>query len=340
MSAKTALFSPLEIKNVTMKNRIVMSPMCMYSCGQEDGMVNDWHMTHYTSRAVGQAGLIVTEAVPVTRQGQISPQDLGIWSDDHIPGLKKLNSSIKKHGAKTAVQLGHAGRKAVYDGETIAPSAIGFDEKAKVPKEMTSGQINSTIDAFREGARRAAEAGYDVVELHGAHGYLISQFLSPLSNRREDHYGGSLENRFRFLKEVTEEVKKEWDGPLFVRLSTDEYHPEGNGMEDFVTIAGWLKELGVDLIDCSTGGIIRTPIQVYPGYQVKHSETIRQQAGIKTGAVGLITTGVQAEEILQNGRADLIFLGREFLRDPYWPRTAARELGEEIEPPRQYGRSW
>ncbi|TMW73713.1 NADPH dehydrogenase NamA [Alteribacter natronophilus] len=340
MSVKTELFSPLTIKNVTLKNRIVMSPMCMYSCENEDGMVNDWHLTHYTSRAVGQTGLIVTEAVPVTRQGQISPQDLGIWSDDHIPGLKKLTTLIKKHGAKTAVQLGHAGRKAIYEGETIAPSAIGFDEKAKVPAAMTEEQIRETIEAFRDGARRARESGFDIIEIHGAHGYLISQFLSPLSNSRTDSYGGSLKNRFRFLKEVTEEVKKEWDGPLFVRISADEYHPDGNQLQDFVQAAEWLKALGVDLIDCSTGGIIRTPISVYPGYQLRHSETIRRDADIMTGAVGLITSGTQAEEILQNGRADLVFIGRALLRDPYWARSAARELNADIEPPKQYGRSW
>ncbi|RNA69023.1 NADPH dehydrogenase NamA [Alteribacter keqinensis] len=336
----TALFSPFTIKNVTLKNRIVMSPMCMYSCDQEDGMVNDWHIVHYTSRAIGQAGLIMTEATPVTRQGQISPQDLAIWSDDHIPGLKRLTDAIKVHGAKTAVQLGHAGRKAIYDDETIAPSAVGFDEKSKIPKEMTEAEIKETIYGFKTAAERAKKAGFDIIELHAAHGYLISQFLSPLSNKRTDEYGGNRENRFRFLKETIEQVKTVWEGPLFVRISADEYHQDGNSMDDITAFSKRMSELGVDLIDCSTGGIVRTPIEVYPGYQIRHAETIKKEANIATGAVGLITTGLQAEEILQNKRADLIFIGRAFLRDPYWPRTAANELGVELEPPRQYIRSW
>ncbi|WP_026689363.1 NADPH dehydrogenase NamA [Alteribacter aurantiacus] len=336
----TALFSPYTIKDVTMKNRIVMSPMCMYSCDNEDGLVNDWHMVHYTSRAIGQAGLIMTEATPVTRQGQISPQDLAIWSDDHVAGLKQLTDSIKKYGSKTAIQLGHAGRKAIYDGDTLAPSAIPFDENAKVPKEMTIEEIKETIRAFKKGAIRAKEASFDIIELHGAHGYLISQFLSPLSNKRVDEYGGSLENRFRFLKETIIEVQAVWSGPLFVRISADEYHEDGNSLSDMVTFSSWMRELGVDLVDCSTGGIVRTPIDVYPGYQIRHAETIKKEAAISTGAVGLITTGLQAEEIIKNDRADLVFIGRAFLRDPFWPRTAAKELDVEIETPRQYKRSW
>ncbi len=328
------------IKDVTLKNRIVMSPMCMYSCENEDGKVTDWHIVHYTSRAVGQVGLVMTEATTVTQQGQISPQDLGIWSDDHVSGLKTLTDSIKNNGAKTAMQLGHAGRKAVYEGETIAPSAIGFDENAKVPKEMDQQDINNTIQAFKDAARRAKEAGFDIIEIHGAHGYLISQFLSPLANKRTDNYGGPRENRFRFLKEVIQEVQTVWDGPIFVRISADEYHKEGNQMQDIIAYGQWMKELGIDLIDCSTGGIVRTPVNVYPGYQLRHAETIRRESGVATGAVGLITTGLQAEEILKNERADLVFVGRALLRNPYWPREAANELREEVEPPRQYKRAW
>lgn len=334
------LFSPYKVKGVTIKNRITMSPMCMYSAENEDGKVHDWHYTHYISRAVGQVGLIMLEATTVTKQGQISPKDLGIWSDDHVTGLKKLVDGIKVHGAKTAIQLGHAGRKAIYDGEIIAPSPVPFDREMKVPKEMTDISIRETIKAFKDGASRAKEAGFDIIEIHGAHGYLISQFLSPLSNKRTDSYGGTKENRFRFLQEVLEAVGEEWDGPIFVRISADEYSPEGNQMEDFVYYAKEMKKLGVQLIDCSTGGIIRTPIQVYPGYQLTHAETIKREADIDTGAVGMITSGLQAEEILQNNRADLIFVARELLRDPYWARTAAKELGEDIEPPVQYDRSW
>ena len=337
---ETKLFSPYTIKGVTLKNRIVMSSMCMYSSFSEDGKISDWHYPHYISRAVGQVGLIMIEATTVTEQGQISPQDLGIYSDEHIEGLEKLTSGIKQFGSKAGIQLAHAGRKAMYDGDILAPSPIGFSDKTKQPKEMTDGEIQETIESFRQGARRAKKAGFDVIEIHGAHGYLINQFLSPLSNKREDNYGGSSENRFRFLREIIEAVKIEWDGPLFTRISADEYHEEGNQMSDFVFYAKEMKALGVDLIDCSTGGVVRAPITPYPGYQLRHAETIRKEADVATGAVGLITTGVQAEEILQNERADLVFLARALLRDPYWPRTAANELGAELEAPKQYGRIW
>ncbi|MCE7794375.1 NADPH dehydrogenase NamA [Salipaludibacillus sp. CUR1] len=336
---KAKLFTPMTFKGVTLKNRITMSPMCMYSAN-EDGKVNDWHMTHYISRAVGQVGLIMVEATTVTRQGQISPRDLGIWSDEQVPGLKKLVEGIKAHGSKTAIQLGHAGRKAVYKGEILAPSALPFDDQGKIPLEMTDKDIENTVHAFKDGTRRAREAGFDIIEVHAAHGYLISQFLSPLANKRKDKYGGARENRFQFLKEVLEAVKTEWEGPIFVRISADEYHSEGNQAEDFIFYAKEMKKLGVDLIDCSTGGIVRTPINVYPGYQISHAEMIKRKAFIPTGAVGMITSGLQAEEILQNDRADLIFLARELLRNPYWARTAAEELGEEINGPEQYKPAW
>lgn len=334
------LFSPYSVKDVLLKNRIVMSPMCMYSCQNEDGKVENWHLTHYTSRAVGQAGLIVIEATAVTPQGRISANDLGIWSDEHIPGLSQLVSMIKEHGSATAIQLAHAGRKATVDGEILAPSAIAFDEKMKQPKEMTKEDIKQTVSAFQEAAKRAKKAGFDIIELHGAHGYLLNEFLSPLSNKRTDEYGGSSENRYRFLKEVIESVKEVWDGPLFVRISAHDYHEEGLTAEDYITFGKWMKRDGVHLIDVSSGAVVPARISTYPGYQVKFSETIRYGADIATGAVGLITSGLQAEEILRNERADLIFIGRELLRDPYWPRTAARELGVEIEAPVQYKRGW
>jgi NADPH2 dehydrogenase len=336
----SALFTPYTIKNVTLKNRIVMSPMCMYSCQNQDGKVENWHYTHYVSRAVGQVGLIVVEATAVTKQGRISPFDLGIWSDEHIPGLERLVSMIKEHGAKAAIQLAHAGRKAMIDGEIIAPSAIPFNEEMKTPKEMTHEDIKQTVQAFQDGAVRAKKAGFDIIEIHAAHGYLINEFLSPLTNKRADEYGGSFENRYRFLKEIISAVKEVWDGPLFVRISANDYHPDGLTEKDYVNYAKWMKEQGVDLIDVSSGAVVPVSINVYPGYQVKFSETIRNGANIPTGAVGLITTGQQAEEILRNNRADLVFIGRELLRDPYWPRTAAKQLGVTIEAPKQYQRGW
>ncbi|MGG4490157.1 NADPH dehydrogenase NamA [Metabacillus idriensis] len=337
---KNHLFTPYTVKNVTLKNRIVMSPMCMYSSHREGGIVEDFHMTHYISRAVGGAGLIMIEATSVTPQGRISPQDLGIWSDDHTEGLAKLVDGMKQYGAKTAIQLAHAGRKAVLEGEIVSASALPFNEKSKTPVEMTKEKIQETIGAFKDGAIRAKKAGFDIIELHGAHGYLINQFLSPLSNKRTDEYGGSKENRYRFLKEIIDAVNEIWDGPLFVRVSATDYHPEGLDQEDYVEYCSWMKEQGVDLIDVSSGALVPADIKVFPGYQVKFAERIREGAGIDTGAVGLITTGTQAEEILGNGRADLIFLARTLLRDPYWPRTAAEELGAEIEAPKQYARGW
>lgn len=334
------LFTPYTVKDVTLKNRIVMSPMCMYSSHKQDGKIQNWHRTHYVSRAVGQVGLIILEATAVTPQGRISPQDLGIWSDDHIEGLKELVSMIKEQGAKTGIQIAHAGRKAVLEGEILAPSAIPFDEKSKTPKEMTKADIEETIEAFKKGAERAKNAGFDIIELHGAHGYLINEFLSPLSNKRNDEYGGSAENRYRFLREIIEAVKTVWDGPLFVRISANDYLEEGMTPSDYVPMAKWMKEQGVDFIDVSSGAVAPAHIHAYPGYQVKFGEEIKQKAEIDTSGLGLITSAVQAEEIIQNNRADLIFMGRELLRDPYWPRKAAKELGMEIEAPTQYERGW
>jgi len=337
---ESALFSPYTIKNVTLKNRIVMSPMCMYSSHNEDGMLQDWHYTHYVSRAVGQVGLIMVEATAVTPQGRISPQDLGIWSDDHVPGLKKLVEMIKAYGSKTSIQIAHAGRKATVTGDIVAPSAIRFNESYKTPKELSINEIKETIAAFKDGARRAKEAGFDIIEIHGAHGYLINEFLSPLSNKREDEYGGSPENRYRFLEEVIEAVQEVWDGPLFVRVSANDYAEGGLTPTDYVQYAKRMKDQGVDLIDVSSGAVVPAKIDAYPGYQVGYADKIRNEANIPTGAVGLITKAVQAEEILKNNRADLIFIARELLRDPYWPRTAAKELGVSIDSPKQYERGW
>lgn len=338
MEAK--LFSPYEIKGLTLKNRIVMAPMCMYSCEQEDGKVGNWHLTHYASRAVGQVGLIIVEATAVTPQGRISANDLGIWSDDHIEGLSNITALVKEHGAAAGIQIAHAGRKATVEGEIVAPSAIPFDEKMKTPKEMTVEEIKETIEAFKSGAERAKKAGFDVIEIHGAHGYLINEFLSPLANKRSDEYGGSHEKRYRMLREIIDAVKTVWDGPLFVRVSANDYQAEGLTAEDYVGMGRWMKEQGVDVIDVSSGAVVPARIPTYPGYQVRFSEQIKHGVDIPTGAVGLITAGRHAEEILQNERADLIFLARELLRDPYWPRTAAKELGVKIDGPKQYERGW
>lgn len=335
------LFEPYQIKNVTLPNRIVMSPMCMYSCHNKDGKVENWHLVHYTSRAVGQVGLIIVEATGVTPEGRISEYDLGIWDDHHIEGLQKLVSFMKEHGAKTGIQLGHAGRKATVNSEIIAPSPLPFSENDRIPKEMTVEDIQRTIKAFQDAAVRAKKAGFDIIEIHAAHGYLINQFLSPLTNKRNDQYGGSLENRYRFLREIIENVNLVWDGPLFVRISATDYHEDGLSIEDYVQIAKWLKEQRVDLIDVSSGGIVpKVKIHTYPGYQVPLAEEIKRKVNIPVGAVGLITSPLHAEEILQNERADLIFLARELLRNPYWPYTAAKTLGHSLQPPVQYKRGW
>lgn len=334
------LFEPYKIRNVEFKNRIVMSPMCMYSSHQKDGMVEDWHKVHYPTRAVGQVGLIIVEATAVQPEGRISEQDLGIWSDDHIEGLAEIVRLSKQHGAKVGIQLAHAGRKSTVDSDIFAPSAIAFDEQSKTPVEMTEDDIRTTVQAFKEGAIRAKKAGFDVLELHGAHGYLINEFLSPLSNKRTDEYGGSAENRYRILRKIIDEVRSIWEGPLFVRISAHDYTEGGMTAEAYVEMAKWMKEQGVDLIDVSSGAVVPAKIDTFPSYQVTFSETIKDVADIPTGAVGLITTGIQAEEILKNGRADMVLLARELLRDPYWAYTAAKELRVKIDPPKQYERGW
>ncbi|AUJ59400.1 NADPH dehydrogenase NamA [Bacillus velezensis] len=334
------LFTPWTVKDVTIKNRIVMAPMCMYSSHEKDGKLQPFHMAHYISRAIGQVGLIIVEATAVNPQGRISDQDLGIWSDDHIEGFAKLTEQVKAQGSKIGIQLAHAGRKAELEGDIYAPSAIPFDEQSKTPAEMTTEQIKETIQEFKQAAARAKEAGFDIIELHAAHGYLMHEFLSPLSNHRIDEYGGSHENRYRFLGETIEAVKEVWDGPLFVRISASDYTDKGLDIADHIGFAKWMKEQGVDLIDCSSGALVQADINVFPGYQVSFAEKIREQAEIATGAVGLITTGTMAEEILQNNRADLIFVARELLRDPHFARSAAKQLNTEIPSPVQYDRAW
>lgn len=349
------LFEPLTIKGITLPNRIVMSPMCQYSA--VDGFANDWHLVHLGSRAVGGTGLIIVEATAVVPEGRISYADLGIWKDEHIPNLKRVTDFIKEHGAVAGIQLAHAGRKAsaetawnggrqIQEGPQswlpVAPSAVPYHEKDRLPHELSIPEIKSIVAAFKDAAHRALQAGFQVLELHGAHGYLIHEFYSPLSNFRTDEYGGNFDNRTRFLFEILEAVKTVWppEYPIFVRLSATEWVPEGWTIDDSVNLSIRLAAAGVDLIDASSAANIpKAPIPVAPGYQVPLAEAIRKKGGVASGAVGLITEAVQAEEILRNGQADLIFLGRELLRNPYFPIQAARELGVEIKRPKQYERA-
>ncbi len=348
------LFSPLTIRGVTLPNRLVVSPMCQYS--SIDGFVNDWHLVHLGSRAIGGAGLVFTEAVAVSPEGRISPGDLGLWDDTFIQGLSGITSFIKEHNAVPGIQLAHSGRKGSTtppwhgikkmrpnDGgwPVIAPSSIPYRSTDSLPEEMTIKEINSLVADFTSAAQRAVDAGFDVIEVHAAHGYLIHEFLSPLSNNRTDDYGGSFLNRIRFLLQVVETIRKVIPDtlPLFVRISATDYVTGGWTVEESVELASILNNIGVDLIDCSSGGIIPgVHIQTFPGYQVSFAATIKK-AGILTGAVGLITDAHQAEEILNAGNADLIFMAREMLRNPYFPIIAAEQLSVPISWPQQYERA-
>jgi NADPH2 dehydrogenase len=334
------LFSSLKIKNLELKDRIVMAPMCMYSAGV-DGLAKEWHYIHYATRAIGGAGLIIQEATAVEPRGRISDRDLGIWEDSQIEGLKRIVGECKKYGTVMGIQLAHAGRKCEIKNETIiAPSAIAFSDEYKTPKEMSKEDIKTVIEAFKAAAGRSAEAGYDVIELHGAHGYLINEFLSTLSNKRTDEYGGSAENRARFLKQVLAAVRQVWskEKAIILRVSAEEYAEGGNHPEDLAEMINIVKEEGLDIVHVSSGAIVPASISVYPGYQVKFAEIIKERTGLAVIAGGLITTPEMAEEIVQNNRADLIFLGRELLRNPYWPLKAAHELKAEIAWLKQYER--
>jgi 2,4-dienoyl-CoA reductase-like NADH-dependent reductase (Old Yellow Enzyme family) len=351
-----SLFSPLTIRGLTLANRIAVSPMCEYS--SIDGFANDWHLVHLGSRAVGGAGLVFTEATAVVPDGRISPEDLGIWKDEHIPMLARIASFIREQGAVAGMQLAHAGRKAstaapwnggkpigVENGgwsPLVAPSAIPFAEGYQTPVALDEAGIRSLVASFTDAARRALDAGVQVIEIHAAHGYLINEFLSPLSNTRTDAYGGSFENRTRFLRQIVEAVRAVWPDhlPLFVRISATEWTEGGWDIEQSVELARAVAPLGVDLIDCSSGGNVpRVRIPLGPGYQVPLAARVRAESGVPTGAVGLITSAPQADEIVRSGKADLVFLAREELRDPYFPLHAARELGAHIAWPKQYLRA-
>ena len=352
--SKSLLYSPFQLKGLTLPNRIVVSPMCQYR--SKDGMANDWHLVHLGSRAVGGAGLILTEAAAVSPEGRISPDDLGIWKDEHIEPLKRVTTFIREQGAKSGIQLAHAGRKAStappWEGryqvdatdrgwQTVAPSPIPFNEDDSVPAALTIDEIQQVVKSFAEAAKRSLEAGFDTIEIHGAHGYLINQFISPLTNKRTDEYGGSFENRVRLLMEVTQAIHTVIpdEMPLFVRISAHEWAEGGHTINDSVEVAKLLKAHGADLIDCSSGAVVREQkIVIEKNYQVPFAAQIKREANIATGAVGLITDAEQAEEILQAGKADLIFLGREMLRNPYFALREAEKLGEEIEWTKQYRR--
>jgi 2,4-dienoyl-CoA reductase-like NADH-dependent reductase (Old Yellow Enzyme family) len=347
------LFSPLTLRALTIPNRIWVSPMCQYS--SDDGFPNAWHTVHLGSRAVGGAGLVCVEASGVTPEGRITPWDAGIYRDGHIAAWRPIVDFMRAQGAATAMQIAHAGRKASCDKPwkggkslkedqgawtTLGPSPIAFGHYA-VPREMTRDEIAQAVDDFVAAARRALAAGFDVVEVHGAHGYLLHEFCSPLSNQRGDEYGGSFDNRVRFPLEVAKAVRDAWpqDKPVFYRLSASDWMPEGWDLPQSIEFAKRLKAIGIDLVDCSSGGNHHDQkIALGPGYQVPFAEAIRREAGIPTGAVGLIGDAVQAEQIVSLGQADAVFLARALLRDPYWPRHAARALGVAPKWPDQYAR--
>ena len=348
------LLSPLTIRGVSFRNRIAMSPMCEYSA--QDGFANDWHLVHLGSRAAGGAALIMVEATAVTAEGRISPGDLGIWKDEHIEPLARIAKFVHSQGAVAGIQLAHAGRKASCDlawkggaslksseqggWPVVGPSLVPFDEADPVPIPLDEAGIDGVIDAFEAGARRALKAGFKVLEIHAAHGYLLHEFLSPISNHRNDRYGGSLENRMRLLVQVAERLRRLMPGevPLFVRISATDWVAGGWDIEQSVELARQLKGVGVDLIDVSSGGTVPyARIPVAKGYQVPFARRIREEVDIRTGAVGLITEPHDADEIITGGCANLVFIAREMLREPYWALKAQQALGEEPAWPIQYG---
>lgn len=350
-----ALFTPLKIKSVEFSNRIAVSPMCMYS--SEDGFANNWHLVHLGSRAVGGAGLVISEATAVSPEGRITPDDLGIWKDEHVEKLSEIVSFLEQQGSVPGIQLAHAGRKAstssswkggkflsANDGgwQTVAPSAIPFYDENPAPTALNQEGLEKVVSDFQNAAKRALKAGFKVAEIHAAHGYLLHEFLSPLSNKRNDEYGGSFENRSRLILEVTKAVREVWpqEFPLFVRISATDWVQDGWNEEESVKLAKLLKENGVDLIDCSSGGLVpHATIPIKKGYQVGFAEKIKAEADILTGAVGLIIEPEEAEEIVAKNQADLVLLAREFLRNPYFPLEAAQKLGADIKWPPQYERA-
>jgi NADPH2 dehydrogenase len=335
------LFEKGSLRNLETKNRLVMPPMCMYSA-DEDGMATDWHRVHYATRAMGGVGLIIVEATAVEKRGRITNRDLGIWDDEQIDGLKAIVDDVQEFGSEIGIQLAHAGRKCGVESErVIAPSAIAYSDRYQTPHEMTHEEIKEVVQAFQDGARRAKMAGFDTIEIHGAHGYLIHEFLSPLSNKREDEYGGSFENRIRLLQEVIQAVKEVWptELPIIVRLSATDFSEGGITIEDTIQIVNTIKR-DVDMINVSTGALVPARIEIYPGYQISYSERIKEECGIPTIAGGLITNYEMIQEILHNNRADYVYVGRELLRNPYFLLQAAAKHQVEGVLPVQYKRGF
>lgn len=336
-----ATFEPFTIRNMTVKNRIVMAPMCMYTA-DDDGRLSRFHFVHYATRAVGGVGLILVEATAVERKGRISSRDLGLWEDGQVDKLRELTDEIRKYDTAIGVQLAHAGRKCEAEGESIvAPTALSFSENMPVPEEMSPEDIRAVAGAFGDAAGRARLAGFDMVEIHGAHGYLINQFLSPLTNKRSDEYGGSLENRARFLMEVVEAVRSQWPDtlPVILRVSAEDYMAEGNHPGDLAAIINRVKEKGVDMVNVSSGGVVKEAVvNAYPGFQIPFAETIKKETGLPVIGGGLVTSPEMVEEIVQNGRSDLVYLGRELLRNPYFALGAIDTLGADIDWPESYKR--
>ena len=326
------LFTEITVGDLRIKNRIVMPPMCMYQA-DNSGNAQDFHVTHYATRAMGGVGLIIVEATAVEPCGRISDQDLGIWSDDHIEGLKKITDQVKSYGAHIGIQLNHAGRKCGAKSEkTIyAPSPIAFSEEYLVPVEMTMDDIKRVIALFKDAAKRAKKAGFELVEIHGAHGYLLSEFMSPLANTRTDRYGGSHENRVRLAGEIIDAVKSVFDGTIGFRVSAEDYAVGGNHPSDLVQMINLVKDKGVEIVNVSSGGVAEASIPLYPGYQVKFAEEIKKGCQLPVIAGGLLTDALMLEEILCNDRADMVFLGRELLRNPYFALKAAHTLKVDIE---------
>ena len=355
-ASSSGLFDEIKIRDITFANRIAVSPMCEYSC--ENGLANDWHLVHLGSRAVGGAGLVMTEATGVLPEARISPQDLGIWSEAHVEPLARAVKFIHAQGGVAGIQLAHAGRKAStarpWEGgskvteqqggwsKVVAPSAIAFAPNYPMPIALSVEGIAEAVAGFGKAAQRALDAGFRVIEIHAAHGYLLHEFYSPFSNRRTDQYGGSFENRTRIVREVVEKVRHVWPErlPLFIRISCTDWAEGGWDLDQAVELSRSLGKLGVDLVDCSSGGnVADAKIPIAPGYQVPFAERIRRDARILTGAVGMITEADQAEKIIRGGQADIVLLAREMLRDPYWPLHAAARLGKTVSWPAQYLRA-
>ena len=335
------IFEEFSLKNLKLRNRIVMPPMCMYSA-DDDGKANSWHFTHYETRSIGGVGMIIVEATAVEKRGRISANDLGIWDDEHVEGLSEISSRIKKHGSFSCIQLAHAGRKCdAPDMDVIAPSSIAFSDKYMIPREMNNTDIDQVVESFASAAARALKAGFDAIEVHAAHGYLLNEFISPLTNRRNDQYGGDVENRSRLLYRVIEKIREIWpeEKALVLRVSAYEYSEDGNSPEDIAAIINKVKHLGVDLVNVSSGGVILSDVDAYPGYQTKFAEIVADKTGLPVVSGGLLSDANHIDDVLSTGNIQLVFLGRELLRNPYWPLQNSRGIENNDFWPKQYERA-